>query len=351
MLNTAELKLGVIVVGAGAAGTTAAFMLAKEGQEVVLLEKEKTPGNCNRLGGRMNGCVPDDRTSRTWGETYSDRDASRKTITLLNGEKSASIDCQQIDRVTSPFHFTAESIHPEERRIILFGGTRRGVAVASRIASEIDAGLHQGCDLLPIPGKGKPFLLDQLLFGGTAVKRAIFTGPPSRGPRMRRTFQRIVAGGGGHSMGAGIIPWPGCVEDGERCRRVNAGLSLAEAGIETGGLGRIEEAAGSAWGTGLWSPPALGTGCRMRVILDPRTIPEEVRLNKAGMRLNPDLYIGVGASGRIQGMTGIRETTLGVPRNFGRAGRVPEPADYCVAGDLFTVIRILISELKKALRN
>jgi electron transfer flavoprotein-quinone oxidoreductase len=42
-----EDKFTAIVVGAGPAGSTAAFLLAKEGHEVILVEKGTTPGSKN----------------------------------------------------------------------------------------------------------------------------------------------------------------------------------------------------------------------------------------------------------------------------------------------------------------
>ena len=53
MLDMAEEKFTAIVVGAGPAGSTAAYLLAREGHEVVLVERGTTPGSKNMYGGRM----------------------------------------------------------------------------------------------------------------------------------------------------------------------------------------------------------------------------------------------------------------------------------------------------------
>ena len=43
----------VIIVGAGPAGSSAAYKLAEQGQQVLLLERGKSPGSKNVYGGRI----------------------------------------------------------------------------------------------------------------------------------------------------------------------------------------------------------------------------------------------------------------------------------------------------------
>jgi len=46
-------KVTAIVVGAGPAGSIAAYVLAKAGVDVVLVERGSSPGEKNVFGGRM----------------------------------------------------------------------------------------------------------------------------------------------------------------------------------------------------------------------------------------------------------------------------------------------------------
>ncbi|HWQ17206.1 MAG TPA: FAD-dependent oxidoreductase [Sulfolobales archaeon] len=48
-------KHDVIVVGAGLAGSAAAYYLAKRGYDVLLIEKAKVPGQRNVTGGVLYG--------------------------------------------------------------------------------------------------------------------------------------------------------------------------------------------------------------------------------------------------------------------------------------------------------
>jgi electron transfer flavoprotein-quinone oxidoreductase len=50
-------KFDVIIVGAGVAGSTAAYLLAKQGLEVVLIERGPYPGSKNLSGGVLYGRI------------------------------------------------------------------------------------------------------------------------------------------------------------------------------------------------------------------------------------------------------------------------------------------------------
>jgi electron transfer flavoprotein-quinone oxidoreductase len=100
----AEDKFTAIIVGAGPAGSTAAYVLAKEGHEVLLIEKGAQPGSKNMFGGRMychalNRIIPN-----FWDEAPLERPVAREIITLLDGEKSVSVNCQDLNWTRPPYH-------------------------------------------------------------------------------------------------------------------------------------------------------------------------------------------------------------------------------------------------------
>ena len=100
----AEERFTAIIVGAGPAGSTAAFILAREGHEVLLIEKGAAPGAKNMFGGRMythalNRIIPD-----FWEEAPVERPVAREIITFLNGEQSVSLNCQDVAWASPPYH-------------------------------------------------------------------------------------------------------------------------------------------------------------------------------------------------------------------------------------------------------
>lgn len=99
-----EEKFGAIIVGAGPAGSTAAYMLAQAGLEVLLIEKGASPGSKNMFGGRMyshalNQIIPD-----FWQEAPVQRAVAKEIITFLAGDQAVSLNCQDLSWVSPPYH-------------------------------------------------------------------------------------------------------------------------------------------------------------------------------------------------------------------------------------------------------
>jgi len=99
-----EDKFTAIIVGAGPAGSTAAYLLAREGHEVLLIEKGAAPGAKNMFGGRMyshalNRIIPD-----FWEEAPVERPVVREIITFLAGDRSTSIHSQDVEWAKPPYH-------------------------------------------------------------------------------------------------------------------------------------------------------------------------------------------------------------------------------------------------------
>ncbi len=99
-----EEKFGAIIVGAGPAGSTAAYILAQAGLEVLFIEKGAAPGSKNMFGGRMyshalNQIIPD-----FWEEAPLERAVSKETVTFLAGDQAMSLNCQDMKWVKPPYH-------------------------------------------------------------------------------------------------------------------------------------------------------------------------------------------------------------------------------------------------------
>ena len=109
----AEDKFTAIVVGAGPAGSTAAYLLAKEGHEVVLIERGTAPGSKNMYGGRMYTHALNRIIPGFWEEAPVERPVVREVITFLDGEKSVSVSSQDRKWGKPPISF----LHPSEGRL------------------------------------------------------------------------------------------------------------------------------------------------------------------------------------------------------------------------------------------
>jgi len=87
-----EEKFDAIVVGAGPAGCAAAYTMAKEGLEVLLVERGKFAGAKNVSGGVLLGPTLNNLFPRFWEDAPVERHVSRHVLTVLSEKTSFSID-------------------------------------------------------------------------------------------------------------------------------------------------------------------------------------------------------------------------------------------------------------------
>jgi electron transfer flavoprotein-quinone oxidoreductase len=99
-----EDKFSAIIVGAGPAGSTAAYLLAREGLDVLLVEKGTTPGSKNMFGGRMYGHALNRIMPGFEEEAPVERSVTREVITFLSEANSVSLNCQNLNWAQPPHH-------------------------------------------------------------------------------------------------------------------------------------------------------------------------------------------------------------------------------------------------------
>ncbi len=87
-----EEKFDVIIIGAGPAGSSCAYTLAREGKSVLMIERGDTPGSKNVTGGRFYTYALEMLDSGLYEEAALERKVTHEQIMLLSGDRSISID-------------------------------------------------------------------------------------------------------------------------------------------------------------------------------------------------------------------------------------------------------------------
>jgi electron transfer flavoprotein alpha subunit len=97
---------------------------------------------------------------------------------------------------------------------------------------------------------------------------------------------------------------------------------------------------------------ALGgaVGCTRPIAADLKWLGDEHWIGLSGHKVKPQAYIGLGVSGQIQHVTGMRGSKLIIAINKDEEAPLVKISDYAIIDDLYKVVPPLIAAVK-ALRN
>ena len=96
-------KFDVVIVGAGPAGATAAYLLAKAGLMVVVIERGQEPGSKNVSGGLIYAQIYDEIFPNFWDEAPVERAIAGHSVVFL-GETAATAMDFRGEAVTPPYN-------------------------------------------------------------------------------------------------------------------------------------------------------------------------------------------------------------------------------------------------------
>lgn len=85
-----------------------------------------------------------------------------------------------------------------------------------------------------------------------------------------------------------------------------------------------------------------------RPICDNEWLPIDRQIGSSGQTVAPKLYIGLGISGAIQHIVGMKNAGTIVAINKDAEAPIFDIADYGIVGDLFEAVPVLIEEVRKA---
>lgn len=245
----------------------------------------------------------------------------------------------------------AEAAKTEDPDVFFISATQRGKEIAARLAARLNAGLCSGCTGFKVDKEKKLLAMERMLFGGLAVQTLVPTTRPQMASIPPRTFDPAAPREGreGNIRELPAIP-PSPVKVINRTAKVREAVDITEAKIVVC-VGRgVEKKEDVDLAKELARVLGGEVGCSRPVAEELHWLPEEVYLGISGKKIKPDLYVGVGVSGQIQHVTGIRDSKVILAINKDENAPIFEAADYGIVGDLYQVVPKLIQELKAVLK-
>src|SRR5699024_8726170 len=101
------------------------------------------------------------------------------------------------------------------------------------------------------------------------------------------------------------------------------------------------------WSSDVCSSDLGGAVGASRGACDAEYCDYSLQICQTGKVITPDLYIAVGISGAIQLLAGMSSSKVIVAINSDEDANIFKISDYCIVGDWFAVMTLLVEEIKQ----
>lgn len=239
----------------------------------------------------------------------------------------------------------AENVHPDA---ILIAATAKGKDMAARLAARLNTGLCSSCTALAYDETIKNIRMERLAYGGAAVQKIICKTRPVIATIPPGTFSAAKADTGGTAALREIDAPPSSpLRIVEKKTRVRETKDITESRVIVA-VGRGFDKKEDLDLARLLAESLHGEiGCTRPVSEENHWLPEELCIGLSGVQVKPDFYLGLGVSGQVQHVTGIRQAKIIAAVNKDENAPIFGVADMGIVGNLYEVVPKLIETLKR----
>jgi electron transfer flavoprotein alpha subunit len=246
------------------------------------------------------------------------------------------------DVQSTVLHSILEKVKPE---LVLLGGLKEDKEVAARLSAKMNVGCVSECIDVEVEQQSKKTLFKRLVYGGIAIAIESISSKPQVVSVRRGVFEKAKPlAVKGEVVRLDIPIQKSRIEVVEVRSKEARGVDIESAEVVVvGGRGfrrredfkLLEDLKEALNGV---------VGCTRPVAADLKWFTEWVGLS--GHMVKPKLYIGVGVSGAIQHIAGIKDSKIVVAVNNDPNAPIFNACDYGIVGDLYEVLPELIREIK-----
>ena len=128
-------RVDVVVIGAGLAGLSCAYALAKAGLDVLVVERGDYPGSKNVTGGRLYMNPIRQYLPEIWDEAPFERHVTKEMLTMLSDDSSLTLTLRS-DTYNEPPYHSYTVVRPTFDRWLAEKASAAGAAVVSKYKVE-----------------------------------------------------------------------------------------------------------------------------------------------------------------------------------------------------------------------
>ncbi len=232
--------------------------------------------------------------------------------------------------------------------IILFSAAARGKEMAARLAARLHCGLCSSCTALSFDKGAGTFVMERLAYGGAAIQKlhsaakpVIVTVPP-------RSFAAAQPLDGRKGTTRELpSPPPSAVKIIARKPKEKVAKDITEARVIVSAGRGFDKKEDLALARQLADVLGGELGATRPLTEELHWLPEDLCIGLSGVQVKPELYIGLGVSGQVQHMTGVRGAKVVCAVNRDENAPIFPLCDFGIVGNLYDVVPKLIEEMKK----
>lgn len=241
----------------------------------------------------------------------------------------------------------AKFLREQSAELFVVGATAKGRDLAANVAGYLDCGMVSDVSSLSY-ADGKT-VTERLIYGGALVQKeglnglCVVTVPAGVfEPVETKTDAEIITVIVEADKRVKLVETAPIVKEG-------ADLSVADKVVCVGlGMNKEED---MQMARDLAEVLGAEIGCTRAIAEEKHWLPVEQYIGISGAKVSPKLYIGMGVSGQVQHIIGVRDSKIIVAVNNNKKAPIFKTCDYGIVGDMYEVIPLLTEALSTAKVN
>lgn len=242
----------------------------------------------------------------------------------------------------------ADEVKKHKPDAILFPATFRCRDMAARLAVRLKTGLVSNCIGLAYDDSIHSIIMSRLAYGGAAIQKVISLTGPVIATIMPGTFVACKPDSSTEAAHRDLPASPSsALKICELKERLHTTKDITEARVVVAAGRGFEKKEDISLARQLADKLGGEVGCTRPISEENHWLPEELCIGLSGVQVKPDFYLGLGISGQVQHVTGIRSARVIAAINKDENAPIFSVADLGIVGNIYDVVPRLLQALAR----